>query len=219
MTPPGTIPAAGLGVCELLGASVTAALARLAKPAMAESARGAGDEEPPQSWDMNFLPEGNAESHLKWHVCETWVWEDLLGVCLDRGEECPEFCLGWVPPSGEPCPSAPSVRRSVGDGVCASTREGGRSPSHSGQKGLTQCFSLPAFSQMGYNLSPQFSQLLLARYAQRSSNPSIQLDRFIQICMQLQSVTDAFREKDTGLVGNVRLSYEDFLTMVVTRMM
>ncbi|KAM9267919.1 peflin [Morus bassanus] len=76
-----------------------------------------------------------------------------------------------------------------------------------------------AFSQMGYNLSPQFSQLLLARYAQRSSNPSIQLDRFIQICMQLQSTTDAFREKDTGLVGNVRLSYEDFLTMVVTRMM
>ncbi|XP_042649854.1 peflin isoform X1 [Tyto alba] len=76
-----------------------------------------------------------------------------------------------------------------------------------------------AFSQMGYNLSPQFSQLLLARYAQRSSDPSIQLDRFIQICMQLQSTTDAFREKDTGLVGNVRLSYEDFLTMVVTRMM
>uniref|UniRef100_A0A8D0ER41 Peflin n=1 Tax=Strix occidentalis caurina TaxID=311401 RepID=A0A8D0ER41_STROC len=72
---------------------------------------------------------------------------------------------------------------------------------------------------MGYNLSPQFSQLLLARYAPRSSNPSIQLDRFIQICMQLQSTTDAFREKDTGLVGNVRLSYEDFLTMVVTRMM
>ncbi|NXN26049.1 PEF1 protein, partial [Nycticryphes semicollaris] len=76
-----------------------------------------------------------------------------------------------------------------------------------------------AFSQMGYNLSPQFSQLLLTRYAQRSPNPSIQLDRFIQICMQLQSTTDAFREKDTGLVGNVRLSYEDFLTMVVTRMM
>ncbi|KFP78677.1 Peflin, partial [Acanthisitta chloris] len=76
-----------------------------------------------------------------------------------------------------------------------------------------------AFSQMGYSLSPQFSQLLMARYAQRSSNPSIQLDRFIHICMQLQSTTDAFREKDTALVGNVRLSYEDFLTMVVTRML
>ncbi|NXU45843.1 PEF1 protein, partial [Drymodes brunneopygia] len=78
-----------------------------------------------------------------------------------------------------------------------------------------------AFSQMGYNLSPQFSQLLLARYSQRSPNPnpSIQLDRFIHICMQLQSLTDAFREKDTALAGHVRLSYEDFLTMVVTRML
>ncbi|NXM28963.1 PEF1 protein, partial [Oxyruncus cristatus] len=76
-----------------------------------------------------------------------------------------------------------------------------------------------AFSQMGYNLSPQFSQLLLARYAQRSPSASIQLDRFIHICMQLQSLTDAFREKDTALAGNVRLSYEDFLTMVVTRML
>ncbi|NXJ15790.1 PEF1 protein, partial [Odontophorus gujanensis] len=76
-----------------------------------------------------------------------------------------------------------------------------------------------AFSQMGYNLSPQFSQLLLSRYAQRSSTPSIQLDRFIHICMQLQSLTDAFREKDTGMVGNVRLGYEDFLTMVMTRML
>ncbi|NXT97442.1 PEF1 protein, partial [Buphagus erythrorhynchus] len=76
-----------------------------------------------------------------------------------------------------------------------------------------------AFSQMGYNLSPQFSQLLLARYAQRSPNPSIQLDRFIHICMQLQSLTDAFREKDTALQGNIRLSYEDFLAMVVTRML
>ncbi|NXL93311.1 PEF1 protein, partial [Alectura lathami] len=76
-----------------------------------------------------------------------------------------------------------------------------------------------AFSQMGYNLSPQFSQLLLSRYAQRSPNPSIQLDRFIHICMQLQSLTEAFREKDTGLAGSVRLGYEDFLTMVMTRML
>uniref|UniRef100_A0A8C2U488 Peflin n=1 Tax=Coturnix japonica TaxID=93934 RepID=A0A8C2U488_COTJA len=88
------------------------------------------------------------------------------------------------------------------------------------QSGSISCTELQqAFSQMGYNLSPQFSQLLLSRYAQRSSNPSIQLDRFIHICMQLQSLTDAFREKDTGMVGNVRLGYEDFLTMVITRML
>ncbi|KAI6073428.1 Peflin [Aix galericulata] len=76
-----------------------------------------------------------------------------------------------------------------------------------------------AFSQLGYNLSPQFSQLLLARYAPSSPRPSIQLDRFIRICVQLQSSTEAFREKDTALLGTARLSYEDFLTMVVTRML
>ncbi|XP_068015396.1 peflin [Melanerpes formicivorus] len=75
-----------------------------------------------------------------------------------------------------------------------------------------------AFTQMGYNLSPQFSQQLLARYGQRSCPPSIQLDRFIQLCMQLQSSTEAFRERDAGQAGSARLSYEDFLTMVVTRM-
>lgn len=98
---------------------------------------------------------------------------------------------------------------------------GGGEHSHSPPfgKAPSEFSLLPAFSQMGYNLSPQFSQLLLARYAQRSPNPSIQLDRFIHICMQLQSLTDAFREKDTAMVGNVRLSYEDFLTMVVTRML
>ncbi|NWW94884.1 PEF1 protein, partial [Rhynochetos jubatus] len=88
------------------------------------------------------------------------------------------------------------------------------------QSGSISCSELQqAFSQMGYTLSPQFSQLLLSRYAPRSSNPGIQLDRFIHICLQLRSTTDAFREKDVGLVGNARLSYEDFLTAVVTRMM
>lgn len=78
---------------------------------------------------------------------------------------------------------------------------------------------LPALSQMGYNLSPQFTQLLLSHYSQRPSNSTIQLDSFIQICTQLQSVTEAFQEKDTGRTGSVRLSYEDFLTMTATRML
>ncbi|EMP34918.1 Peflin [Chelonia mydas] len=55
-----------------------------------------------------------------------------------------------------------------------------------------------ALSQMGYNLSPQFTQLLLSRYSQRASNSTIQLDSFIQLCTQLQSTTEAFQEKDTG---------------------
>lgn len=76
-----------------------------------------------------------------------------------------------------------------------------------------------ALSQMGYSLSPQFVQTLMTRYYQRSANPGVQLDRFIQICTQLQSMTEAFREKDTTMSGNVRLSYEDFLTMTTHRLL
>lgn len=79
--------------------------------------------------------------------------------------------------------------------------------------------SSPALSQMGYNLSPQFSQLLVSRYCPRSANPAMQLDRFIQVCTQLQVLTEAFREKDTAMQGNVRLSFEDFVTMTASRML
>uniref|UniRef100_UPI00398E7C08 peflin isoform X1 n=1 Tax=Pristiophorus japonicus TaxID=55135 RepID=UPI00398E7C08 len=76
-----------------------------------------------------------------------------------------------------------------------------------------------ALSQMGYNLSPQFVQFLTARYAQKSARSAIQLDSFIQICTQLQSTTDAFKEKDTNRSGSIRISYEDFLILAVSRML
>lgn len=76
-----------------------------------------------------------------------------------------------------------------------------------------------ALAQMGYNLSPQFSENLVRRYAMRGARPGIQLDRFIQVCTQLQSMTQVFRERDTGMTGNIRLSYEDFLSGAVTRLM
>ncbi|KAK1156798.1 peflin-like [Acipenser oxyrinchus oxyrinchus] len=72
-----------------------------------------------------------------------------------------------------------------------------------------------ALSQMGYNLSPQFTQSLVSRGRQSS----MQLDRFIQVCTQLQSMTGAFREKDTGMTGSVRMSYEDFLCTSITRLL
>ncbi|XP_067867481.1 peflin isoform X3 [Heterodontus francisci] len=76
-----------------------------------------------------------------------------------------------------------------------------------------------ALSQMGYNLSPQFVQFLTTRYTQKAARSTIQLDSFIQICTQLQSTTDAFKEKDTNRSGNIRISYEDFLTLAVSRML
>lgn len=76
-----------------------------------------------------------------------------------------------------------------------------------------------ALAQMGYNLSPQFSEMLVQRFTVRGGRPGIQLDRFIQVCMQLQTMTQVFRERDTSMTGNVRLSYEDFLSGAVTRLM
>uniref|UniRef100_A0A8C6KW56 Peflin n=1 Tax=Nothobranchius furzeri TaxID=105023 RepID=A0A8C6KW56_NOTFU len=69
-----------------------------------------------------------------------------------------------------------------------------------------------ALAQMGYNLSPQFCEMLVQRHGVRGRNFGIQLDRFIQVCTQLQSMTQLFKERDTAMVGNIRLSYEDFLS-------
>ncbi|XP_027031719.1 peflin [Tachysurus fulvidraco] len=76
-----------------------------------------------------------------------------------------------------------------------------------------------ALSQLGYNLSPQFIQNLVSRYCVRGMSNALQLDGFIQVCTQLQSMTQAFREKDSGMTGNVRMSYEDFLSCTITKLM
>lgn len=77
-----------------------------------------------------------------------------------------------------------------------------------------------ALSQMGYNLSPQFTESLARRSPAQGGRPgAMQLDAFIQICTQLQSMTQAFREKDTAMTGNIRMNYEDFLSCAVNRLM
>lgn len=76
-----------------------------------------------------------------------------------------------------------------------------------------------ALAQMGYNLSPQFAEALVRRFAVRGARPGIQLDRFIQVCTQLQSMTDVFRERDTSRSGNIRMNYEDFLGSAITKLM
>lgn len=84
---------------------------------------------------------------------------------------------------------------------------------------LSVCLLSSALAQMGYNLSPQFTETLVRRFGARGGRPGVQLDRFIQVCTQLQSMTQAFRERDTAMTGNIRLSYEDFLSGAITRLM
>ncbi|KAK7111770.1 programmed cell death protein 6-like isoform X1 [Littorina saxatilis] len=71
-----------------------------------------------------------------------------------------------------------------------------------------------AFRTFGYNLSPQFSQLVV-RMFDRSGRGTINFDDFIQASVMLKSFTDKFRNKDTNQQGMIRISYEEFLDMVL----
>ena len=81
------------------------------------------------------------------------------------------------------------------------------------------CYSIspifsPAFNQMGYRLSPQFAQLVVTRFDTQARR-SLTLDNFIQACVMLKSITDGFRAKDAQMTGNIRVAYEEFLSMVI----
>lgn len=78
----------------------------------------------------------------------------------------------------------------------------------------TLLFSLPAYRQMGYNLSPQFAQTVVAKF-DTMGRRSLTLDNFIQSCVMLKGLTDAFRSRDPTGSGRVNMGYEDFMTLAV----
>lgn len=71
-----------------------------------------------------------------------------------------------------------------------------------------------AFNEMGYRLSPQFSQMLVSKYDIHARR-SLKLDDFIQACVMLRSLTDSFRQRDTNLNGTITIAYEDFMSLVL----
>jgi len=72
---------------------------------------------------------------------------------------------------------------------------------------------MTALTSFGYRLSDPFYNMLLRKF-DRSNSGKIFFDDFIQLCVVLQTLTAAFREKDTDLDGWIRIQYEEFLTMV-----
>ncbi|XP_005111860.1 peflin [Aplysia californica] len=71
-----------------------------------------------------------------------------------------------------------------------------------------------AYQTMGYNVSPQFVQTVVVKF-DHYGRRTLTLDNFIQSCVMLKSLTDAFRQRDTAMTGSVRMGYEDFMTMAV----
>jgi peflin len=67
---------------------------------------------------------------------------------------------------------------------------------------------------MGYTVSPQFVQTIIIKF-DHYGRRALTLDNFIQACVMLKSLTDAFRLRDTSMTGYVRMSYEEFMSLAV----
>jgi Ca2+-binding EF-hand superfamily protein len=70
-----------------------------------------------------------------------------------------------------------------------------------------------ALSAFGYRLSEQFLDLLIRKYDSQRKG-TILFDNFINCCVLLQTLSNAFRGYDTDLDGVVTLQYEQFLSLV-----
>jgi len=72
-----------------------------------------------------------------------------------------------------------------------------------------------AFTTFGYRLSQQFCDLCV-RIFDTSNAYSMKFDSFIQCCVMLKTLTDAFRRFDTNQSGVVNINYEQFMDMVIS---
>lgn len=72
-----------------------------------------------------------------------------------------------------------------------------------------------ALTTFGYRLSPEFCRLAITKFDRFGRN-SIEFDDFIQLCVTIHCLTEAFKRKDTMQAGTVTLQYEEFLNMVLS---
>jgi len=71
-----------------------------------------------------------------------------------------------------------------------------------------------ALTTFGYRLSDATVGMFLRKYDKQGKGV-ILFDDFIQLSVQLQSLTDAFRRFDTNQNGWINIHYEQFLSLVV----
>ena len=66
---------------------------------------------------------------------------------------------------------------------------------------------------LGYRLSDLFYDLLIRKF-DRTGRGTVAFDDFIQACVSIQTLTNAFRQYDRYQNGQITINYEDFLTLV-----
>ncbi|CAF1114127.1 unnamed protein product [Adineta ricciae] len=70
-----------------------------------------------------------------------------------------------------------------------------------------------ALSSFGYRLSDRFYDLLIRKF-DRTGRGTVAFDDFIQACVSIQTLTNAFRQYDRLQNGQITINYEDFLSLV-----
>lgn len=66
---------------------------------------------------------------------------------------------------------------------------------------------------MGFNFSAPFTKQLTAKSKDRRE---VTVDEFIVLCVSVQRLTEAFRQRDTQQSGIISIGFEDFLTIALT---
>lgn len=66
---------------------------------------------------------------------------------------------------------------------------------------------------LGYRLSDRFYDLLIKKF-DRTGRGTVAFDDFIQACVSIHTLTNAFRQFDHAKNGEITIGYEDFLHLV-----
>jgi Ca2+-binding EF-hand superfamily protein len=70
-----------------------------------------------------------------------------------------------------------------------------------------------ALTAFGYRLSDRFYDLVIKKF-DRHGKGTVAFDDFIQACVSIQTLTQAFRQYDHQQAGVITIKYEDFLTLI-----
>jgi Ca2+-binding EF-hand superfamily protein len=71
-----------------------------------------------------------------------------------------------------------------------------------------------ALLSFGYNLSEQMVTMMIKKYDKRGRG-DVTFDNFIQICVTVRTLSEAFKRYDADGDGWITIGYEQFLQLVV----
>jgi len=72
-----------------------------------------------------------------------------------------------------------------------------------------------ALHKLKLQISDHIIELLLKKYSRNFDGETLNFDQFINICISLNNITDAFRYQDKSKKGILQLSYEEFLVQII----